>query len=415
MQFTVTCSCGKKLAARQEHIGKRAKCPACGQMLLIARPPTSVRAPPETVEASAGKTLDAPSQPTLPLYDGHGLDHWFDLLTSADPNERRKAAEILSGVGPEAVGELSTFVSRSASPHVLVRHWATVCLGQIGPAAKEALEALISRLDDEQPLVREKAVRAIEQVLPDAWPFLPRLARELNDKQSDRTQAIEVFRRDLKTAGVSRFRFWACTCGRVYIKLDLDERLRRMVAAPQEVDWEGTRACGHCGARYDDRDIYSGKHDVSEPHWPKLRAKFGKQLSVPDDFFDDRKEDEGYRISDDAAATDLATMPSPGAFSLALDTIVTTESEKGYAIADAPTAVPSYSVAKEAVELVPGANVPKTGKYKCRSCSKKRLSQPVQPSEPALVQASVVMPFKSGKTFGECPKCGDLTEWELLE
>ncbi|MGH7136797.1 MAG: HEAT repeat domain-containing protein [Pirellulales bacterium] len=385
-------------------------------MLLIAQPQTpgaSVEAPAETVAAGAGKTLvESPSRPTSLVYDGHGLEHWFDLLASPDPNERRKAAEVLSGVGPEAASELSTLISRSTAPHILVRHWATVCLGQIGTAAKEAIDALMSRLDDEQPLVREKAVQSIEQVLPEARPFLPRLQRELNAKDADRAHAIEVFRRDLKTAGVSRFRFWACTCGRVYIKLDLDERLRKMVAAPHEVDWEGMRACGHCGARYADRDVYAGKYDVPEPHWPKLRAKFGKQLSVPDDFFDDAKQDAGYRISDEAFPTDLAGMPSLGAFSLALDTIITTESEKGYAIAAAPAAMPigAQGVAKEEVELVPGATVPKTGKYKCRTCSKKRLAKPGQPSEPSLVQASVVMPFKSGKTFSECPKCGDLTD-----
>ena len=418
MSFTITCSCGKKLSARVEHVGKRAKCPACGQTLLIASPESAA----ETAVPSANKTLlNAPGNPSPPSYDGQRLEHWLDLLASADPAERRKAADVLAGVGPEAAGELPTLVARSRSPHVLVRHWATVCIGQVGTAAKDALELLFERLDDEQPLVREKAAKAIEQVVPDTRPFLPRLLRELNDKDADqRRAAIEVFRRDMKTAGVSRFRFWACTCGRVYIKLDLEERLRKLVDSPDEVRWQGNRTCGQCGSLYEDRDIYAGKYDVAEPYWPKLRSKFGRHLSVPDDFFDDRQQDAGYRISDDVGGNDLIAAPSPGAFSLSLGTAVSVGSDEGYAIAEAPNP-PLYGVLgprsaqEKAIELVPGAIVPESGKYKCTACSKRRLSSPPEgAAEKTPVRASVVMPFKAGKTFTECPKCGELTEWELL-
>ena len=409
MPFTVTCSCGKKLSAREEHIGKRAKCPQCGQTFKIVPPPKEKAA--ESVAPTA----------TAPLYDGQRVEHWLDLLASPNADDRRKAADVLAGVGPEAATELATFVARCGSDNVLARHWAVVCLGQIGTAATDALPALLERLTDEQPLVREKAAKAIEQAMPDVKPFVPHLIRGLNDKDAERrAAAIELFRRNLRTAGISRFRFWACTCGRVYIKLDLDQRLRKMAAEPDEVRWEGTRKCGQCGAQYDDREIYAGKYDVPEPHWAKLRSKFGQELTVPDDLLADAPAEAGYRISDKPQANDaLPAIASLAPFSIALESPLGLEGDQGYAIAEAPSPPPLYGVlgsqpgAAELDEFVPGAEVQRSGKYKCTACGKKRLSSAADASKPPA-RASVVMQFKAGKTFTECPHCGELTEWEWL-
>lgn len=407
MAIQVLCACGKKLAAREELAGKRAKCPQCGKTLLI--PPV----------AATSKT-PAATAPAGPLYDGKLAAHWLDLLASADPADRRKAADVLAGVGPEAVADIETFVSRSTSEHVLVRHWATVCLGAVGPGAKEAVPALLARLNDDQPLVREKAAHSIEQVLPDARHFVRHLLLALNEKDDDRrAAAIELFRRNLQTGGVSRFRFWACTCSRVYIKLDLEQRLRQMVDSPESINWDGKRVCGQCGAQYDDREIYAGKYDVPEVHWPKLVSKFGKHLSVPLDFLADAKQDEGYRISDESQGHDpLIGMPLLEPFSLAMAGPASLETDQGYAIAEAASPPPVYGVlgqkreSSTAQELVPGTLVQVTGKYKCITCGKKRLASAA--AAPTAPRASVVMPFKAGKTFTECPQCGELTEWELL-
>lgn len=422
MRFTVTCACGKKLAARDEQIGKRAKCPQCGQILRIAAPATQPASPTKAAETFTGAEHHTPAIPpedaTAPLYDGQRLEHWLDLLASADANDRRKAAEVLGGVGPEAAVELPTLVAYSTRPHILVRHWATVCLGQIGPAALGALEPLLARLNDEQPLVREKAAQAIGQIVPGAAAFAPRLLRELNRKDADHTQAIEVFRRDLKTAGISRLRFWACKCGRVYIKLDLEQRLRRIIEAPHELNWDATRTCGQCGAQYHDREIYAGKHDVPETYWSKLRAKFGKQLAVSDDLFDETKQEAGYRINEDATTTESSALPGSSPFSLNMETVFSSDMNDGYALAETPAPAPLYErhIARTSgpaePELVPGATVPETGKYKCKTCAKRRLSNPAEAN--ALVRASVILSFRSGKTFSECPNCGDLTEWEFI-
>ncbi|HQU43739.1 MAG TPA: HEAT repeat domain-containing protein [Pirellulales bacterium] len=410
MSIPVTCSCGKKLSARDDQVGKRAKCPQCGQTFVIA----PNRAPGEEPAVPSGATPG-------PAYDGKPVAFWLDLLASSDAPERRKAADILAGVGPEAAGELDAFVRSCESEHLLARHWATVCLGAIGPAAKEALPALIARLGDDQPLVREKAAKAIEQVMPEARPLVPHLLRGLNEKDDDRrAAAVELFRRNLRTAGISRFRFWACTCGRVYIKVDLEQRLRQMADSPDAVSWEGKRSCGQCGAQFDDRDIYAGKYDVPETHWAKLMSKFGKQLSVPDDFLDETKQDAGYRISDESHGNEpFSTMPSLEPFSMSLAAPASMESDQGYAIAEA--APPIYGAlgprrqTDAEQKRVPGAVVRQSGKYKCTSCGKKRLSTASNTSAgPAPGRASVVMQFKAGKTFTECPQCGELTEWELL-
>lgn len=38
MPIIVSCGCGRKFRAKEEHIGKRAKCPACGEALVISGP-----------------------------------------------------------------------------------------------------------------------------------------------------------------------------------------------------------------------------------------------------------------------------------------------------------------------------------------------------------------------------------------
>jgi formate dehydrogenase maturation protein FdhE len=403
MSFTVTCSCGKKLAAREEHVGKRAKCPQCGQMFLIAPP-------------GPGRPAAQPEQPSsTPLYDGQRIEHWLDLLTSDDPADRKKAANNLAAVGPEAASELTLLIQRTTSQNVLVRHWSTACIGRMGSVAKAAMSALVDRLSDEQPLVREKAARAIEQVMPDAKPFVPALLRGLEAAdEARRAEAIDLFHRNLKTSGISRFRFWSCTCGRVYIKLDLEQRLRKLVEAPDEVSFEGKRSCRQCGAVYDDRDIYEGKHDVPEPYWPKLQSKFGQQLSLADNFLASAPADPGYRISDEERSHEVVVnMASLAPFALSLESPALEEGDQGYVIAAAPAA-PVYGVLGQQgdVELVPGVEVPRSGKYKCTSCAKKRLS--MVGGGPSPARASVVMQFKEGKRFTECPNCRDLTEWEWL-
>ena len=54
MAIKVTCSCGKKLRAKDEAAGKRAKCPACGKIVVVPASP----APHPNVLAN-GKNVNA--------------------------------------------------------------------------------------------------------------------------------------------------------------------------------------------------------------------------------------------------------------------------------------------------------------------------------------------------------------------
>lgn len=424
MPITITCFCGKKLRARDELAGTRAKCPACGQMLLVPPP----AAAPATTEASSTEIVPAVASagPPARLYEGKRAQEWLDLLAAGDQAQRRKAADVLATVGAEAAAELPEFVERLSSDHVLIRHWSVVCLGRMGGEARPAFEHLVARLLDDQPLIREKAIEAIGRISPQASAFFPALRKGLNDARAQaREAAVARFRLDLNTAGISRFRFWSCTCGRVYVKEDLEQRLRQLAEAPNDANWQGTLRCKHCQAAFPLHDVYAGKHDVAEKYWPKLRSKFGDRLSLPDDFLGAETEvvDDSYRISDDGGSRALFDdLPSLAAFSSPLMAEALDEENAGYAIAASTPVVlgASHGSASghdaeaeendEIEELTPGATVPKTGKYRCTACTKSRLRQ----AGAAAPRASVVKSFKSGKKFSECPQCGELTEWQWL-
>lgn len=347
MSINVVCLCGKKLVAKDEQAGLRAKCPACGKTVQVPRPaaPPAAAPPPATqqpaVQPPAAQTPGVPP----PLYEGQPLSHWFDSLQDIDPMQRRKATEVLTALGPEASADLPLLIERLAAEHVLARHWAIVCLAQLAAAARSALEPLLDRLTDPEPLIRQKAAWAAGAVLPEAQPFVAALLRDLNHKAPEvRAAAIERFRRDLKTAGVSRFRYWACSCGRVAVKGDLEERLRRMADAPDQVSWQGEIVCTKCRSRYALRDVYAGKFDVPEKYWSKLRAKYGDCLRVPDDFFGDARSappDSGYRILDDSQpGGSVEDEPSLTPFSAPLLKEAFDEtSDNSYKIADEPPRV----------------------------------------------------------------------------
>ena len=59
MPITVTCSCGKRFRVRDEHAGKRGKCPSCGAAVTIPAP--GAEAPP-----SDGRVCPACARPLAP-------------------------------------------------------------------------------------------------------------------------------------------------------------------------------------------------------------------------------------------------------------------------------------------------------------------------------------------------------------
>ena len=436
MSISVVCQCGKKFLAKDEHAGARTKCPVCKEPLTIPKPdqakpveakpaqpalhhPSPNQSPPEA-QAAAPSGPPKPSAPAVdshPSYEGKNVADWLDLLEVDDPAARRHAVEVLSSIGPEAGTELSVFIDRLSAEHVLIRHWAVTCLEKIGQPARPALDALLKALGDEEPLIREKAALAMERIEPACARFAARLRHGLRDKHAAaRISAVVAFRRDMKTLGISRCRFWACACGSVYEKEDLDERLK-LLADGTDIKWEGTRGCKKCGKSYPLRDVYTGKHDVPQKFWPQLVKRFGNRVQVPDNFLTDPDGDShGYDISD-GSSSDLLATGLPVGFS---EQVMPPSVGDEYALAEPPpihkSAAPIEETEEER-ELVPGATVLKSGNYKCTACGKVRMSE----SKSALKVAAAVQSkalvkyFKSGKTFTACPHCRDLTEWQLVE
>ncbi|HEV3338791.1 MAG TPA: HEAT repeat domain-containing protein [Pirellulales bacterium] len=421
MSISVVCQCGKKFQAKDEHAGARTKCPVCGQPLTIpaangSTPTARPAAPPASPKPSV-----APAEAPHASYEGKQVAEWLDLLEVDDPEARKHAVAVLSTIGPEAGTELSVFVDRLAAEHVLVRHWAVTCLEKLGPPARASLDALVKTLDDEEPLIRERASLAVERIEPACATFAARLRHGLRDKNEDtRASAVVAFRRDMKTLGISRCRFWACTCGSVYEKEDLEDRLK-LLADGAEVKWEGARGCKKCGKSYPLGELYAGKHDVPQKFWPQLVKRFGNRVRIPDDFLTDPdQESHGYHLSQSSSFDVLATGVPVGSSSMPVLPAPTTGAGDGYALAEPPPAHQAATKVEEAEtesELVPGAVVPKSGNYKCTACRKVRVSDNKSALKlAAAVQSkAVVKYFKSGKTFSVCPHCGDLTEWQLVK
>jgi len=59
MSVVLSCRCGKKFHSRDEHVGKRAKCPNCGTVLTIPAPPTADIPTPAKASPGAVKPIAA--------------------------------------------------------------------------------------------------------------------------------------------------------------------------------------------------------------------------------------------------------------------------------------------------------------------------------------------------------------------
>jgi hypothetical protein len=70
---------------------------------------------------------------------------------------------------------------------------------------------------------------------------------------------------------VSRCRYWWCSkCQAVFEKEDLPNKIA-LYGGADEGTVPGTRTCGHCGATYQVKDVYAGRHDVPPQFWGQLQ------------------------------------------------------------------------------------------------------------------------------------------------
>jgi hypothetical protein len=344
MSISVVCRCGKKFQAKEEHAGARTKCPVCKEPLTIPQPTSAHPSSQAAASSASGPPAAADAHPH---YEGKNVADWLDLLQVDDPAARKHAVEVLSSIGPGAETELSVFIDRLAAEHVLIRHWAVTCLERIGPPARPALDALMKALGDEEPLIREKAALAMQRVEPACAAFAARLRHGLREKNAaTRVSAVAAFRRDMKTLGISRCRFWACTCGSVYEKEDLEERLK-LLADGTEIKWDGTRGCKKCGKAYPLRELYTGKHDVPQKFWPQLIKRFGNRVQIPDDFLTDPDQtSQGYHLNESSSFDVLATGVPAGYSTMPL--MPAPDVGEGYALAEPPPVHKPGAQAEEA-------------------------------------------------------------------
>lgn len=433
MPIIATCACGKKFAAKDEHAGMRAKCPSCGQVLTIpaggpaAEPPPAAPARPTPAARPTPVTRPTPAPAKKPVYEGRPLAHWLDAFKGDDAAARKQAVDVLGRVGAEATIETPTLVEHLQDANILVRHWAAVCLKQVGAGAKEAIEPLFKACLDEQPLIREKAAQALGAILPGASGRVAGLLAGLNDKKAEkREQAVEDFRREARTTGVSRCRFWMCSCGSVFEKEGLEDRLKQL-AAGDAVAIDGARTCKKCGKHAALADVFAGQFDVPPKFWPQLEAKFGKPVQLAAEVVSgaaraaggaDREDDYGIAVGDGHALPESAIEPAHISGKLAF--FAASDDTESYGVGDSSYHAPmpvkfEADVEREELDLTPGGKVPVTGKYRCTSCGKARLKPGKGGKTPPKPEAPTVKQFKEGKAFPACPNCDDMTEWELLK
>jgi hypothetical protein len=86
MAITFSCSCGRKINAKDEHAGKRVKCPACQQVLTV--PHATAKAP--AIAAAAGAKPAAPrTKPASAPKPAPVDDDMYDIKEDAPPPKKK--------------------------------------------------------------------------------------------------------------------------------------------------------------------------------------------------------------------------------------------------------------------------------------------------------------------------------------
>src|SRR4051794_33850864 len=86
MDIVFSCSCGKRLHAKENHVGRRAKCPACGEVSIVP-PPTSPE-PGAGRQVAASKTGGLANIAAQVAQETYGLEPTPARATPEVPNGR---------------------------------------------------------------------------------------------------------------------------------------------------------------------------------------------------------------------------------------------------------------------------------------------------------------------------------------
>ncbi len=124
-----------------------------------------------------------------------------EMLRSADPQLRSRAATTLWGMGDKAHAAVPALIETFSDPDPALRTSVAMALGNIGPTASAAVPALIKALHDPDRQVRQAAVKALGAIGPGAHAALPALSRILRRSSwPEAEEAIQKIRGADRTA-----------------------------------------------------------------------------------------------------------------------------------------------------------------------------------------------------------------------
>jgi hypothetical protein len=146
-----------------------------------AHQPTKVISSPENGEPRllsppAGAAATYPTSTVAQASFGEPLVEAVPIKPYAQWTEQEAAADALGRIGPAAVPAL---IEALRSPEAPVRRKAAEVLGRMGPDAKQATPELIRLLDDSDEEVRKAATRTLGRIGPPASDAVPALMRSL--------------------------------------------------------------------------------------------------------------------------------------------------------------------------------------------------------------------------------------------
>jgi serine/threonine-protein kinase len=144
-----------------------------------AEPTPTPRPAPTPAPPAPTPTPARPTEPPPPAVDPE-VRRLAAALGDPDAAARRRAAQDLAALGPEAAPAAGALSAALADRNADVRLRAAEALGRIGPAARSSVAALTQALGDADPMVRAEAAKSLglmaEVASPAAGPLGAALA-----------------------------------------------------------------------------------------------------------------------------------------------------------------------------------------------------------------------------------------------
>ncbi|MGA2066615.1 MAG: HEAT repeat domain-containing protein [Thermoguttaceae bacterium] len=118
-----------------------------------------------------------------PALLGRGLSSWINDLSDSNPETRKKAASVLTVLGPQAKSAVPALTKALADRDPYVRQYSAYALGRIAGNDAAVATALRGLLSDSEWFVRSRAAEAVSHLGPASRAALPDLEPLLKDGQ----------------------------------------------------------------------------------------------------------------------------------------------------------------------------------------------------------------------------------------